>query len=290
MAEGVGQPQALELRVRSNCELVRRDASRVEFRFPEREGLLTPARWEFDDRRALVEYLADLLSLEVVGDGVRGTAVCFGKYIRQDPDGARAFTFGDPILDLITDAEGGLLIGGKRANLAAIELESPRRRSGGIRSIDLGVVADAIRDTNIARAAMGQGDFTLIECNSEVVALASTNPSQLDFFRSGDHLRFKAWKKSYVVYWSMGAEVETWGHDFDSARIESRYLDTVTGSFCAAVKFDSDSDTDDDYVDEYEWGVNAPQPLRVVSNCGANWHGQVFGGQVAAGPECFEVS
>lgn len=119
--------------------------------------------------------------------------------------------------------------------------------------------------------------------------MASTNPSQRDFFRSGDHLRFKAWKKKYAVYWSMGAEIETWGHDFDVAEIQSRYLDTVVGQVCAAMKVDSDRDTDDDYVDEYEWGINAPQPLRVVSNCSAEWHGERFGGQVAAGPECFEV-
>jgi hypothetical protein len=87
----------------------------------------------------------------------------------------------------------------------------------------------------------------------------------------------------------MGAEVETWGHDFDRARVESRYLDTFAGAFCAPVKFDSDSDTDDDHVDEYEWGVNAPQPLRVVSTCSADWHGMRFAGQVEAGTPCTEI-
>jgi len=289
MEDNTGQAKTVELAVRSNCELVRRDEGRLDFRFPKQAGFLTPARWEFQDRSELVDHLAQLLSLELEGDGLRGTQRNFGKYEHQDSDGNRVFTFGDPILDLITDPEGTLVIGGTRFDLAATELGSARQRSGGIRHIDFAVVSDVIRNWQIAQAAMGQGDFALLECNNDVIALASTNPSQLDFFRLGDQLRFKAWKKSYGIYWSMGAEVETWGHDFDSARIESRYLDTFIGQTCAAVKFDSDDDTNDDYLDEYEWGVNAPQPLRVVSNCSADWHGERFGGQVSAGPECFEV-
>jgi hypothetical protein len=73
------------------------------------------------------------------------------------------------------------------------------------------------------------------------------------------------------------------------ARIDSTYLDTVIGTTCAAVKTDSDSDSNDDYVDEYEWGVNAPQPLRVISFCAARWKGENFAGSVEAGPDCFVV-
>ncbi len=289
MPNRAGRARPIDLTAPSNCELVKRDQARLEFRFPERGGFLTPARWEFRDPEELVEYLARLLSLEVAGGGLQGTAVRFGKYDRRSSDGDPAFTFGDPVLDLITDPAGGLVLGGRRVDLAAAELESAARRPGGIGRMDLGVLSGAIRDLQAAQAALGQGDFALVECTGEVMALASTNPSQRDFFHSGDHLRFKAWKKRYALYWSMGAEIETWGHDFDSARIESRYLVTISGQFCTTVKVDSDHDTDDDYVDEYEWGVNAPQPRRVVSNCFADWHGQRFDGQVTAGPDCFEV-
>ena len=129
-----------------------------------------------------------------------------GSTIGAAPTG-RAFTFGDPILDLITDPAGELLIGGRRIDLAAVELESARQQSGGIRGIDLAVMSDAIRNFQVAQAAAGQGDFALVECTGEVVALASTNPARRDFFHSGDHLRFKAWKKSYALYRSMGAEI-----------------------------------------------------------------------------------
>ena len=278
------QKQSIDLSAHANCELVKYDTGNLEFRFPERQGVVKSTRWEFRDRAELVDYVGQLLSLDMRGDGLRGKAVRYGKYDCQGPNGERAFTFGDPILDLITDAEGGIVLGGRRIDLAAIELESPRYRSGGIRQIDLGVVADEVRSFQVAQAASGQGDFTLVECTQDAVALASTNPSQRDFYAGGTHLRFKAWKKNYAVYWSIGAEVETWGHDFDSASIESRYLDTVVAQTCAVVKYDNDSDTNDDYLDEYEWGVNAPQPLRVVSRCTAQWFGQPYGGQVEAGP------
>lgn len=88
----------------------------------------------------------------------------------------------------------------------------------------------------------------------------------------------------------MGAEIETWGGKFTTARIESRYIDTFFAQVCAVVKTDSDSDTNDDYVDEYEWGVSAPQPKRVESQCRAQFKGQTFTGGVQAGPLCFVLS
>jgi hypothetical protein len=57
---------------------------------------------------------------------------------------------------------------------------------------------------------------------------------------SGGHLRFKAWKKNYPFYWSMGAEIETWGGNFISATIESIYIDTFLAQTCFVVKRGSD--------------------------------------------------
>lgn len=289
MAHNESAETSVSLPASSNCEVLRRGADHLEFRFPKSAGQLSPGRWEFREHQELIDHLAALFGVEPTQDGVHGTAKCVGKYDRKAPDGGRAFTFGDPILDLVTDPNGTIVIGGRAHNLAAIELESPRYRSGGIRGIDLGLLGEGIRAHQVAQAAVGQGDFTLIECSEETVGLASTNPSQLDFYSNGNHLRFKAWKKNYWLYWSMGAEVETWGHDFTTARIESTYLDTVLGQTCAIVKQDSDSDSNDDYLDEYEWGSRAPQPLRVNSLCSATWHGMPFGGWVSAGPDCFQV-
>jgi hypothetical protein len=35
--------------------------------------------------------------------------------------------------------------------------------------------------------------------------------------------------------------------------------------------------------------LDAPQPLRVVSLCSAQWKGRSLTAQVEAGPDCFEV-
>ena len=62
-------------------------------------------------------------------------------------------------------------------------------------------------------------------------------------------MRFRVFKRRrFGGYWSMGAEIETWGQNFDEALIESRYLDTFLQQTCAAVKVDSDHDSNDDYL------------------------------------------
>jgi hypothetical protein len=261
----------------------------VTFAFSRSEGSMRSARWKFRDRNDLVEFLSDALNLSVVNGGLHGTVRRYRKYVRRNAEDETVTTFGDPILDLITNDYGELDVGGQRLRVGSAELREPKQRLGGLRSIDLRNRRERVIDYQLPRAAMGEGDFVLTECADGLVAFASTNPSQRDFYLEGDHLRFKAWKKSRFLYWSMGAEIETWGHDFARARIDSRYLDTVVGQTCAAVKVDSDEDTNDDYVDEYEWGINSPQPLRVVSLCTAWWKNRTFSGQVEAGPTCFEV-
>jgi hypothetical protein len=264
-------------------------ADRVAFTFPSEGGELCGLRWQFRTSQELVDFLADTLGLEVQDGGLRGTITRRGKYVRRDAKGNRVNGLGDPILDLITNEYGELEVGGQRMSLGSAELREPKYRMGGLADVDLGVKADEVAAYHLRRAAMGLGDFVVTDTSDGVTAFASTNPSQRDFFLDGDHLRFKAWKKKRFLYWSMGAEVETWGHDFTSARIESRYLDTVVGQTCAVVKIDSDSDTNDDYLDEYEWGVNAPQPLRVISVCTARWKSRTFEAPVEAGPDCFVV-
>lgn len=264
-------------------------AGRVAFTFPEQGGELRGIRWQFSATEDLVEFLGETLGLEMQDGGLRAKITRRGKYVRKDAKGNRVNGLGDPILDLITNEHGELEVGGQRMSLGSAELREPKYRMGGLADVDLGIEADQIAAYHLRRAAMGLGDFVVTDTSDGVTAFASTNPSQRDFFLDGDHLRFKAWKKKRFLYWSMGAEVETWGHDFTSARIESRYLDTVVGQTCAVVKIDSDSDTNDDYLDEYEWGVNAPQPLRVISVCTARWKNRTFEAPVEAGPDCFVV-
>jgi hypothetical protein len=99
-------------------------------------------------------------------------------------------------------------------------------------------------------------------------------------------MRFRSWKTNYIFYRSIGTEIETWGGNFTSASIESMYADPIVSGnpfVCGVTKRDSDSDTNDDYVDEYETGVFANPASTVQSFCTALWKGQTKGGTVRKG-------
>ena len=288
---GEGAAMTLPEGSKGNYSLSMGDTTgRTTFAFPA-QAELTYGRCEFASREEFVHYLARSVGAGAEARSLRGTICQRGKYQKVDRSGNPVLTIGDPVLDLISDDEGRVIIGGEAISLTATEFESARYRSGGIRSIDLSNVTEALAHSQLLAAARGEGGFTLVESSADRgLAFASTNPSQRDFFPpGGGHLRFKAWKKNYALYWSMGAEIETWGGDFATARIDSTYIDTFFAQTCFVVKRDSDSDRNDDYVDEYEWGVNAPQPKRVESMCTAQFKGQTFAGRVEAGSPCFVV-
>ena len=72
---------------------------------------------------------------------------------------------------------------------------------------------------------------------------------------------------------------------FQVAHIDSRYYMSVDTP-CQIVNIDSDSDRNDTYLDEYEWGWNSQQPERVASRCQAVWHNAKFADIVTAGSGC----
>lgn len=286
---GNEKPMILPEGCKGNYHLTMDEAARKTiFTFPEKAEM-THGRCEFKTPEELLKYIEKSVSTESGKTSLRGTVSRRGKYQKVDKSGNPVLTIGDPILDLTSDDEARVFIGGEAIHLTTTEFSSARYRSGGIRSIDLSGVSRDLAQSQLLSAARGEGDFVLVESSDRVLSFASTNPSQLDFYILPlfKHIRFKAWKKNYFFYWSMGAEIETWGGNFTSARIDSVYIDTFFAQTCFVVKRDSDSDTNDDYVDEYEWGVNAPQPKRVESFCSAQFQGHQFSGGVEAGPQCF---
>lgn len=285
-----GNPMTLPEGSKGNYHLTMDKAmGKTKFVFPEKAEM-THGRCEFKSPEEFLKYIEKSVAAMSGSKGLRGSICRRGKYQKVDKSGNPVLTLGDPILDLVSDDEARVFIGGEAIHLTTTEFSSARYRSGGIRSIDLLGVSSALAQSQLLAAARGEGDFALVESSDRVLSFASTNPSQRDFYpTSGGHIRFKAWKKNYLFYWSMGAEIETWGGNFTSASIESAYIDTFFAQTCFVVKRDSDSDTNDDYVDEYEWGVNAPQPKRVESVCSAQFKGQRFVGRVEAGPQCFVV-
>jgi hypothetical protein len=93
-----------------------------------------------------------------------------------DEKGNPIFTFGDPILDLITDEEGITYISGKRLDL---ELGDSAARRGGISSIDFKTDLADIRKYQLTHSLSSNGGFTLVERNGKFTTIASSNPSAL---------------------------------------------------------------------------------------------------------------
>jgi hypothetical protein len=279
------QKETRALAADSNALVSSLEPEKIEISFP-KQGFMRCDRSEFKSQAELASYIAEVFSLP----GKRGSARLGvkrkGKYQRIDRTGRPIYTFGDPILDLITDEHGWITVGKETYHLLPLDLASPQNRKGGITGIDLSVNHEEIRRQQLAEALAVNGTRTLIEHTGDQLIVATTNPSQLDFWKGSAHMRFRSWKTNYYIYRSIGTEIETWGGDFSRAEIQSTYADPVldTNPFiCFIVKFDSDSDTNDDYVDEYEYGIAASTPNTVRSFCQARWKGQLFSGTVSKG-------
>jgi hypothetical protein len=241
---------------------------------------------DYDTMDALLAHVGRTFPSMRTGNGLRGSMTRVGKYSRVSGDGDRVFTFGDPMLDTITDAQGRLRIGGREFDLYAAELASGDRGAG-ISTVDVSGDVEQVREAQRVASMSSASRFVVLEDEGDELILASRNPREMWFYRGSTKMRFRAFRKSYFVYIKLGADIETWYQDFRRASITSTY-----GSFlewhghCFAVHTDSDSDTNDDYVDEYEWffggGVESGFD-GVRSSCVATWHDRVYPGTVEYG-------
>src|ERR1044071_9988880 len=90
---------------KSNLVLKHVRAGKAHLEFPE-DGHLQVGRDSFDDQDDLLKYLAATFPVAKDGDGRRFTVKRTGKYQRVNAKGDPVFTFGDPVLDLVTDEHG----------------------------------------------------------------------------------------------------------------------------------------------------------------------------------------
>lgn len=234
-----------------------------------RDASIQPDRYTFADVDELHTYLRQVLGGRSDGEGVRGLMSRKGTYSRQAADGTAAVTFGDPVLDAISSASGKIVIGGQTIDLRE-----------GDETVPIGGGGDVVA------AAASDLKFTDIVNGAE--RWASDDRSTVQYRIGSGRLTFHAWKKRNITsYWSMGGEISISGTNakFEFADIESRYFMSVTEP-CKLVAHDFDSDRDDTYLDEYEWGINSQQPERVVSLCRAQWHHAQFADVVTAGSGC----
>jgi hypothetical protein len=207
---------------KSNAALKQQRAGKAHLKFPREGGYLEVGRDSFDDQEDLLGYLTATFPVVKDGDGRRFSVKRTGKYRRVNAKGDPVFTFGDPVLDLITDERGWLSIGGQRHNLAAVELADPNARSGGIATIDLSPRPGEL-DHVVREASLGGGRLSIDAAGVDHAILASINPSEYWCYSGTAKMRFRAFKKNYWVSWKMGADIETWSGDFTRAEIQSDY-------------------------------------------------------------------
>jgi hypothetical protein len=92
---------------------------------------------------------------------------------------------------------------------------------------------------------------------------------------------FQSFKKRNFLTWKMGTYIETFGRDFINASIGSQY-GKKNGSICETRARDCDSDTNDDYLDEYEWGWGLFHMMGEI-NLRALWNNRQRSGAVGVG-------
>jgi hypothetical protein len=247
--------EATTVRTDGHAEFVAHDAS------------IRPGRHLFADFDEFRNYLAGTLGAKAEGEGLRGWLSRKGSYSRHD-----AKAFGDPVLDAISSPDGTVAIGDE-----TIDLREGLEPSAGAIGAEPGVIAHAAPNLK----------FTGIVNGAERWATDDGSLVEYRFGTTG-RLYFHAWKKKTIYgYWSMGAEISVINTPakFKRAHIESRYYMSVDAP-CQIHGADRDSDRNDTYLDEYEFGWNAQQPERVAAVCQAIWHNQRFSDPVTAGSGC----
>ncbi|HEV2855185.1 MAG TPA: hypothetical protein VHC97_20495 [Thermoanaerobaculia bacterium] len=185
---GKGKPMALPEGSKGNYHLTMDEAAgKTTFAFPEKAEM-TYGKCEFKTPEEIFKYIQKSVTAASDSKSLRGSICRRGKYQKVDKSGNSVLTIGDPILDLVSDDEGRVFIGGEAIHLTTTEFSSARYRSGGLRSIDLSSVSSALAQSQLLAAARGEGDFVLVESSDRVLSFASTNPSQRDFYpTSGGH-------------------------------------------------------------------------------------------------------
>ena len=269
-----GTVPSLQLPALSNATINVLPSGRTEIRFPSGSGFMTPGRHEFRDQTDLIDYLAQ--TFPVVRDdrgGVRISLKRVSNYRRIDLRGQQIFTFGDPILDLITDQDGQLIVAGKVYDMRTAEL-SDRSQIGSGAVLEPG--APAAPQLSNAVYRRGESSYHPVRTASPAASLQSNPPTSVTFSVPGGTIRVRAFRRNYGVGWKAGADIQTWGGDFTRATVDSQYGQNIFGNFCGVVKRDSDTDTNDDYVDEYEWGIASSMPSGVRSTGTILWKGLTY--------------
>lgn len=276
--------KAVVLPSKTNVVARRFEHGKFEFRFP-KDGFMEHGQFEFKDRDELQAYLSKVFHFPASSEQ-RASFSRKGRYQRVDDRGNPLFTFGDPILDLITNRHGVTIVAGEVFDFRSKAITEGGLRGGRI-GTNLAPHIDTVKQMLLAESMAPKGGYELVECSAESMTFASRNPSSMVFATTTGApgvLTFRAWRTNAWFYWSVGTEIYTLGPNFSFASIESKYGDHLGNSnTCGVTRRDSDSDTNDDYVDEWEAGGFSSPPTGHQSRCQANWGGGSRSGTVSKG-------
>jgi len=235
---------------------------------------ISDVRWQFTSIEELVEYVATLTNIEPLSKQsirMKGSEVGF---LRKTGTSNGNVPYKNPVLDHITSPHGEIVIGSQSFLLRARRLGPSRRRIITLEPPTIGSFAPHA--------------LSCYDDSSGLEICMSDDGSMITYSYGAASMSFKSYKDASGPYWEMGTEVKTSGLNFEAAMINSRYIGEGYGQTCG-VEYDQDSDTQDNYLDEYESGIFAPQPKRVMSLCRVQWHDRRISGVVSAGEECFIV-
>ncbi len=266
--------------------------NKAQIMFP-RGATLSPARTKFSDQADLLAYLKKFFPIVGSGKAGRMSMRCIGKYQRVDSSGRPILTFGDPVLDLITDPDGKVSVGGTVHDFGALlssgQLAATGNNPGGPAGLRP-VGSPPIVPPPVRPPPVGIPPVGIPPVGIPPVAPPAGVTDTVDYMNGSSRMRFHAWLDVFPLFWRMGSEIQTWGEDFFWAHIESQYgfRHKGTAALCAVAKRDSGEAAGTNYVSETEWGTDlVVGPYDGVrSLCSALWGGQVRVQLVQAGNAC----
>lgn len=232
-------------------------------------------RWQFANIEELIDYIAHLFDIEPISRrSIQGTGSQVRHRRKIKASESNPALFHNPVLDHITSPHGELVIGSQSFDMRARRLGSSRR---GIVTLD-----PPTNNFTAAHALSCYEDFSGLEiCESDDGSLRTYSDDKVS-------MSFRSYKENTWGYWEMGTEIKTFGLNFEAAIINSRYIGPAYAQVCA-VEYGQDSDANDNYLDEYEWGFFSAQPTRIESLCQVQWNDRRISGVVSAGSQCFTI-
>ena len=242
--------------------------------------VMRPGTHSFADPNALNAYLVETFGAEAQDGGVRGSLSRKGAYVRRSADGAPAITFGNPVLDAITSANGSIVIGGKTIDLTPLRAGANALAEGG--EPGAGAVAFSMPALKF-RGIVNDAEKWSLDDNSYVE------------YRIGNgRLGFQAWRHGPSIadlgFWDMGVGISVWNSysDYEAAFIEAIEYMSLNAP-CQQFPAGGDGQKTAYYghhIDLTDYGLLAQQPDRVVGICMARWHHREFRDVLTAGSGC----